>query len=64
MAFDTDFLSTAIRPPKLKQVEDAFQLNGSEIIDYTHFSLALSSQTKFAIYVAWNIDGMNLKKNI
>lgn len=62
MAFDTDFLSTAIRPPKLKQAEDAFQLNGSEIIDYTHFSLALSSQTKFAIWVAWNIDGMNLKK--
>jgi len=62
MAFNSDFLSTSIQPPTLNNIDDAFQLEGSEIIDYTHFSIALSSQTKFAIWVAWNIDGMNLKR--
>ncbi|SIS66817.1 endonuclease G [Zobellia uliginosa] len=62
MAFDTDFLSTSIHAPRLNRLSDAFQLNGSEIIDYTHFSLALSSRTQFAIWVAWNIDGSNLKR--
>ncbi|WP_276167066.1 DNA/RNA non-specific endonuclease [Zobellia alginiliquefaciens] len=62
MAFDTEFLSTNIQVPTLNNLEDAFLLEGSEVIDYTHFSVALSSKTKFAIWVAWNIDGRNLKR--
>ena len=62
MAFDSNFLNTPIHPPKLNDIDAAYQLEGSEIVDYTHFSLALSSRTKFAIWVAWNIDGRNLKK--
>nr|WP_242613569.1 DNA/RNA non-specific endonuclease [Herbihabitans rhizosphaerae] len=38
------------------------QLDGSEKIDYTHFSLALSKSRRFAFWVAWNIDGGGLRK--
>jgi endonuclease G len=50
--------------PKLSnpQRNDAFKLNGSELIHYTHFSLALSKSRRFAYWVAWNIDGGRLKK--
>jgi endonuclease G len=32
------------------------------VIPYTHFSLALSEKRRFAIWVAWNIDGGRLRK--
>jgi endonuclease G len=58
------FLSARIEPPALGESlrEDAVQLEGSEIIPYTHFSLALSKYRGFARWVAWNIDGDTLKK--
>jgi endonuclease G, mitochondrial len=42
--------------------EDMFILNGSEIINYTHFSLVLNKERKFPFWVGWNIDGGNIKK--
>ncbi|MBW4716885.1 DNA/RNA non-specific endonuclease [Saccharothrix obliqua] len=40
---------------------DAVTLDGSEVLDYTHFSLAMSKSRRFAFWVAWNIDGRTLK---
>ncbi|MER5465904.1 DNA/RNA non-specific endonuclease [Streptomyces sp. NPDC002668] len=59
-----DFLGKRIDLPKLNAAikSDAVQLDGSEVIPYTHFSLALSESRGFAFYVAWNIDGASLKK--
>jgi endonuclease G len=58
------FLGARIDPPRLSAAnrKDAFRLNGSEVIDYTHFSLALSQSRRFAFWVAWNIDGSRLKR--
>jgi endonuclease G len=58
------FLGARIAPPALIESlqEDAVQFEGSEIIPYTHFSLALSKSRRFARWVAWNIDGGTLKK--
>ncbi len=42
--------------------DDTVRLDGSEVIPYTHFSLALSKSRRFARWVAWNIDGGTLKK--
>jgi len=61
--FDPKFLGTAAGTPALTDsgTADAVELDGSTTIDYTHFSLALSKSRKFAIWVAWNIDGDKLK---
>jgi len=61
--FDAKFLGTAAGLPVLTDsgAGDAVQLDGSTTIDYTHFSLALSKTRKFAIWVAWNIDGGEMK---
>ena len=60
-----NFLSERVELPRLlaANLRDAVKINGSEVINhYTHFSLALSSSRKFAYWVAWNIDGSNLKR--
>lgn len=58
------FLSTRLDPPTLgpSLKEDAVLLEGSEIIPYTHFSVAMSRSRRLARWVAWNIDGAALKK--
>jgi endonuclease G len=62
--FDQHFLPIQIELPELteKSKEYAFIRNGSEVIHYTHFSLALNKIRRFAIWVAWNVDGANIKK--
>ncbi|TLM74525.1 DNA/RNA non-specific endonuclease [Pseudarthrobacter sp. NamB4] len=62
--FAGDFLGPRIDLPVLSAGlgSDAVRLSGSEIIPYTHFSLALSKSRRFARWVAWNIDGGSLKK--
>ena len=62
--FDPDFLSVAINLPALSSSnkEIAFSVNGSEVIDYTHFSLALNKVRRFAFWVAWNIDGGSIRR--
>lgn len=58
------FLGTRIDPPTIDPAlrDDTVRLNGSDVIPYTHFSLALSKSRKFARWVAWNIDGTTLKR--
>ncbi|MFD1149986.1 DNA/RNA non-specific endonuclease [Saccharothrix hoggarensis] len=62
--FDENFLGTPVGVPELGDAAraDAVELNGSTVIDYTHFSLAQSKSRRFAFWVAWNIDGGGLKK--
>jgi len=62
--YAVNFLGRRVDPPKLSTAKrnDAFKLNGSDLIHYTHFSLALSKSRQFAFWVAWNIDGNRLKK--
>jgi endonuclease G len=64
LGYDANFLGPQVDMPKLSTAnrKDAFKLNGSETIAYTHFSLALSKSRRFAFWVAWNIDGGRLKK--
>lgn len=61
--YDPSFLGIVIKAPKLSTANgnDAFKLDGSEVIPYTHFSLALSKSRRFAFWVAWNIDGGLIK---
>ncbi|WP_394616474.1 DNA/RNA non-specific endonuclease [Lentzea sp. JNUCC 0626] len=61
--FDPKFLGTEAGIPVLTEsgAADAVELEGSTTIDYTHFSLAMSQSRKFASWVAWNIDGGEMK---
>lgn len=62
--YDPDFLGRRVDLPKLTTRGDrrAFKRDGSEVIPYTHFSLAQDTERRFAIWVAWNIDGGRLRK--
>ncbi|SDO10210.1 DNA/RNA non-specific endonuclease [Lentzea jiangxiensis] len=61
--FDTQFLGTEAGLPVLTEqgAADAVELGGETTIDYTHFSLAMSKSRRFASWVAWNIDGAEMK---
>lgn len=61
--FHPHFLTTFIDlpTPNAEIAEDLVQLDSSPVIDYTHFSLALSRSRKFARWVGWNIDGAHLQ---
>lgn len=62
--YNSNFLGVRVDLPKLSttKLSDAFKLNKSELIHHTHFTLTMSKSRRFAIYVAWNIDGGRLKK--
>ena len=62
--FATGFLPEAIELPELTETsrKAAYVVNGSEVIKYTHFSLALDKNRGFAIWVGWNVDGGSIKK--
>ncbi|MEO6084804.1 MAG: DNA/RNA non-specific endonuclease [Umezawaea sp.] len=64
LGYDVDFLVTRVEAPALtaSTKDDAVLVRGTERIDYTHFSLAMSKSRKFALWVAWNIDGGSLRK--
>ncbi|RBL98882.1 DNA/RNA non-specific endonuclease [Glutamicibacter soli] len=61
--FNPHFLTTIIGlpTPNAELADDLVQLDGSPVIDYTHFSLALSRSRKFARWVGWNIDGAQMQ---
>ncbi|WP_433272031.1 DNA/RNA non-specific endonuclease [Actinosynnema sp. CS-041913] len=61
--FAADFLGVPVGVPVLGAAAkaDAVVLGGSEVVDYTHFSLAQCKSRRFAFWVAWNIDGKTLK---
>ncbi|MEU5691894.1 DNA/RNA non-specific endonuclease [Actinosynnema sp. NPDC020468] len=61
VGFDPDFLGTPVGVPTFGPDADPVLLGGSPVIDYTHFSLALHKRRRFAYWVAWNIDGGDLK---
>ena len=62
--FARDFLSVRIDLPKVStsNKQNAFLVGGSEVVDYTHFSLALNKIRRFAFWVAWNIDGGSIRR--
>ncbi|MFC4506110.1 MULTISPECIES: DNA/RNA non-specific endonuclease [Streptomyces] len=62
--YDAGFLSEHVDVPQLDAglARNAVSLDGSEVIPYTHFSLALSADRRFPFWVGWNIDGASLKK--
>jgi endonuclease G len=64
VGYAPDFLGPVVDLPALTEAgrSDAYQRDGSEVIPYTHFSLAMSESRRFALWVAWNIDGSRLKK--
>ena len=64
IGYAAKFLGEEVKLPKLsrKNRNDSVKLDGSEVISYTHFSLAQSKSRQFAFWVAWNIDGGSLKK--
>ena len=61
--YDENFLRTRIPVPALNrtQIRDVAQLENSLTIPYTHFSVCLSKAHRMAYFVAWNIDGEQLK---
>lgn len=62
--FVQGFLSFHIDLPELGSTskQNAFIKNGSEVVEYTHYSLALNKVRRFAFWVGWNIDGGDIKK--
>lgn len=62
--FDTGFLGPEVELPGLDAdlSDDAVAVDGSTVIDYTHFSLTQSKQRRLARFVAWNVDGGNLQR--
>jgi len=64
IGYSARFLSEPVSVPSLSpgNEEKVFELNGSPVINYTHFSLTLNMERRFAFWVAWNIDGGKLRK--
>ncbi|WP_306371286.1 DNA/RNA non-specific endonuclease [Nocardiopsis sp. CC223A] len=62
--YDPAFLAERVEVPRLTAAirDDAVLLDGSEVIPYTHFSLALSASRGFAFWAAWNIDGGGIRR--
>lgn len=62
--YDEDFLSESVPTPKLSKTiaKDTFKHNGSNLIHYTHFSVCQSKSRTLPRFVAWNIDGGNMKR--
>ena len=60
--YDADFLSETVPTPALSDgiADDAFEVDGSHLIPYTHFSVCQSKSRTLPRFVAWNIDGGNL----
>lgn len=60
--YDEEFLSESVPTPELsgEVAEDAFELDGSHLIPYTHFSVCQSMSRTLPRFVAWNIDGDRL----
>lgn len=62
--FDPDFLTVPVGLPELGDglQDDAVLVDGSTVLDYTHFSLTQSRARRLARFVAWNVDGADLKR--
>ncbi|MFR9769711.1 DNA/RNA non-specific endonuclease [Nocardia sp. SC052] len=63
--YDPNFLASPIPVPEVDaevRPDVATTLDGADVLHYTHFSLAMRRSRRFAIWVAWNIDGGSIKK--
>ncbi len=63
--YDSNFLSIPLRSPypiNDSVFNDLVKHKNENVFDYTHFSLVLHKDRKLAAWVAWNIDGSNIKK--
>jgi endonuclease G len=61
--YDENFLHTRLPLPVLNSTvrKDAVPFNNSPFIPYTHFTVCLSKSRQVGHFVAWNIDGEQLK---
>ena len=59
--YDPDFIGPRVELPT-GSADDEVLVDGSPVVHYTRFSLALSKQRKLCRWVAWNIDGASLPK--
>ena len=53
LGYDQDFLGTTLEPPTAAG-------DGSDTLDYTHFTVHMHPARRLAWWVAWNIDGLTL----
>ncbi|MCX5829883.1 MAG: DNA/RNA non-specific endonuclease [Deltaproteobacteria bacterium] len=63
--FDEGFLVGTVmlpEPSNAKMRNDLVKVKGNTKINYTHFSLAMSRSRRFALWVAWNVDGSSMSK--
>ncbi len=60
--YDEGFLSETVLTPELvaEIADDVFEVDGSHLIPYTHFSVCQSKSRTLPRFVAWNIDGGKL----
>jgi endonuclease G len=60
--FDREFLGvvTPLPSPSPSIAGDSVVVDGSPLLNYEHFSLAMSASRRMARWVAWNIDGATL----
>jgi endonuclease G, mitochondrial len=65
IGYAANFLGTSISMPTAATNEvknDLVVVGGLTVIDYMHFSLAMSRSRRFARWVAWNVDGGSLRR--
>ncbi len=64
LGYDPDFLTHNVPLPTLtaQVASDAVEVDGSTVVDHTHFSLKMSASRGFARWVAWNVDGAAMQK--
>lgn len=59
--YDPGFLGFVVDLPE-DELDDSVELNGSVVVPYTHFCLALSKSRRLTRWAAWNIDGSSFKR--
>lgn len=65
LGFQVDFLGLPVATPtpsNTRVEKDLLIVGRKSVLDYTHFSLAMSKSRRFALWVAWNIDGGSIRK--
>ena len=59
--YDPNFVGEHVDAPAGVDTDDAVLVDGSPVVNYTHFSLELSKSRRLCRWVAWNIDGATLR---
>jgi len=59
--YDPTFVGPRVQAPAGIDADDAVLVDGSPVVNYTHFSLELSKSRRLCRWVAWNIDGSKLQ---